>query len=71
MVLIIQVSSVTAEDAPGDTPGLSLIQARPTSAAEKAIWKSYRVAVARGYGQGTDHFCQNQPVPLPEHSVVP
>lgn len=40
MVLIIQVSSVTAEDAPGDIPGLSLTQARPTSAAEKAIWKS-------------------------------
>ena len=60
MVLIIQVSSVTAEDAPGDTPGLSLIQARPTSAAEKAIWKSYRVAVARGSGQVKDHRLKSQ-----------
>ena len=59
-----------------DTPAmpaffLSLTQARPASAAEKAIWKSYRTAVPRGHGQGTDRFCQNQPVPLPEHSVVP
>ena len=71
MVFITQVSSVMAEDAPGDTLGLSLTQARPASAAEKAIWKSYRTAVPRGHGQGTDRFCQNQPVPLPEHSVVP